>query len=57
MYGLAAVELVSLRHSSCPGDSVAGLWKDCELIPLSPGFNYPEAHGFKDSCVHKSSLD
>lgn len=21
--------------------------RDCELIPLSPGFNYPQTHGFK----------
>lgn len=30
--------------------------RDCKLIPLSAGFNYPQARGFKGSFVHKSRL-
>lgn len=31
--------------------------RDCKLIPLSPGFNYPQARGFRDSWYANLGLD
>lgn len=59
MKGLLALRLIPPRHNSRLGDAVAGLWKDSQGLwnPLSPGFNYPQAHvSFKHSLVHDSRL-